>query len=219
MKQLSLLAAVLVASACHEAPTAPGTDASPSAVVHVERRGAGLVEACALSAPSIVWTFTATVSSIIPPTSPPPITPPLPSVGAVSDGASMEFCSVAPSVTGEIAPVAVSGVPLLSFDDYATISTSGDSVQVIADGSLFTLRVGNSSYPVLPVTPGTFGSLQVRSQGYTVLFALSVPPVPPPAPTDPTTKDDCKKDGWLSYGFKNQGQCVRFVETGKDSRG
>jgi len=36
--------------------------------------------------------------------------------------------------------------------------------------------------------------------------------------TDPTTKDECKKGGWESFGFRNQGQCVRFVETGKDSR-
>ena len=35
---------------------------------------------------------------------------------------------------------------------------------------------------------------------------------------NPTTKADCMKGGWESYGFKNQGQCVRYVETGKDSR-
>ncbi len=35
---------------------------------------------------------------------------------------------------------------------------------------------------------------------------------------DPQTKDDCKKGGWEQFGFKNQGQCVRFIETGKDSR-
>jgi len=34
----------------------------------------------------------------------------------------------------------------------------------------------------------------------------------------PTTKDDCKNGGWEQYGFRNQGQCVRFIETGKDSR-
>lgn len=34
----------------------------------------------------------------------------------------------------------------------------------------------------------------------------------------PTTQDECKKGGWENYGFKNQGQCVRFIETGKDSR-
>jgi hypothetical protein len=35
---------------------------------------------------------------------------------------------------------------------------------------------------------------------------------------DAQTKDDCKDGGWEAYGFKNQGQCIRFVETGKDSR-
>jgi hypothetical protein len=37
-------------------------------------------------------------------------------------------------------------------------------------------------------------------------------------PTDPIEKNECKKGGWEDFGFKNQGQCVRFVETGKDSR-
>jgi hypothetical protein len=35
---------------------------------------------------------------------------------------------------------------------------------------------------------------------------------------DPRNKDECKKGGWATFGFRNQGQCVRFVETGKDSR-
>ena len=35
---------------------------------------------------------------------------------------------------------------------------------------------------------------------------------------DPTDRDECKNGGWEASGFKNQGQCVRFVETGKDSR-
>jgi hypothetical protein len=38
------------------------------------------------------------------------------------------------------------------------------------------------------------------------------------AVNDPVTKDDCKKGGWKDFDFKNQGQCVRFVNTGKDSR-
>jgi hypothetical protein len=40
----------------------------------------------------------------------------------------------------------------------------------------------------------------------------------PPAPTDPVTSDDCKQGGWVEFGFRNQGQCVRLVETGVDSR-
>jgi hypothetical protein len=35
----------------------------------------------------------------------------------------------------------------------------------------------------------------------------------------PENKDDCKNDGYEDYGFRNQGQCIRFVNTGKDSRG
>lgn len=33
-----------------------------------------------------------------------------------------------------------------------------------------------------------------------------------------TTKDDCKKGGWSDLGFKNQGKCIQYVNTGKDSR-
>ena len=54
------------------------------------------------------------------------------------------------------------------------------------------------------------------------MVALS-PSNPEPPPTDPTVEDpsdagSCKAGGWEAFGFKNQGQCVRFVETGKDSR-
>jgi hypothetical protein len=35
---------------------------------------------------------------------------------------------------------------------------------------------------------------------------------------NPTMKEECKNGGWEQFGFENQGQCARFVETGKDSR-
>jgi hypothetical protein len=36
------------------------------------------------------------------------------------------------------------------------------------------------------------------------------------APLLPTSKDQCKKGGWMNYPqFKNQGDCVSFVENGK----
>ncbi|HEY8028181.1 MAG TPA: hypothetical protein VIE38_01600 [Gaiellaceae bacterium] len=36
-----------------------------------------------------------------------------------------------------------------------------------------------------------------------------------PIPLLPTSKDQCKKGGWQSFGvFKNQGDCVSFVATG-----
>ena len=36
--------------------------------------------------------------------------------------------------------------------------------------------------------------------------------------TDPEEKDECKDGGWVDLGFRNQGQCVRFVNTGVDTR-
>jgi len=35
---------------------------------------------------------------------------------------------------------------------------------------------------------------------------------------NPSEKNDCKKGSWAEFGFSNQGQCIRFVNTGKDSR-
>jgi hypothetical protein len=35
---------------------------------------------------------------------------------------------------------------------------------------------------------------------------------------DAGAKADCKEGGWAEFGFRNQGQCIRFVNTGKDSR-
>ncbi len=40
----------------------------------------------------------------------------------------------------------------------------------------------------------------------------------PPAPVDPVSEDECKKGGWSNFEFRNQGQCIRFIETGFDSR-
>jgi hypothetical protein len=36
--------------------------------------------------------------------------------------------------------------------------------------------------------------------------------------TNPTAKEHCMKNGWSKFKFKNQGQCIRFVQTRKDSR-
>ena len=53
------------------------------------------------------------------------------------------------------------------------------------------------------------------SRGGLVMKFIS--PEPPP-PQEPVTQDDCKKGKWADFGFRNQGQCIRFVETGFDSR-
>ncbi len=48
-------------------------------------------------------------------------------------------------------------------------------------------------------------------------------PTPPPAPSPPTpvpppvptSREQCKDGGFANFGFRNQGQCVSFVETGR----
>lgn len=34
----------------------------------------------------------------------------------------------------------------------------------------------------------------------------------------PVTEDECKNGGWEAFGFRNQGLCLQFVNTGIDSR-
>lgn len=36
--------------------------------------------------------------------------------------------------------------------------------------------------------------------------------------TSPENRDQCQDGVWEDLGFRNQGQCIRFVETGRDSR-
>lgn len=93
------------------------------------------------------------------------------------------------------------GVPTLNAYDAsgALVGTSTDATEY----AWVTLAVSGDIHQV-----GLF-----MPQGYNYLDNLRITYV-----RDPQTKDDCKDGGWVKYGFKNQGQCVRFVETGKDSR-
>ena len=34
----------------------------------------------------------------------------------------------------------------------------------------------------------------------------------------PESQEDCKNGGWEDFGFRNQGQCIAFVNTGRDTR-
>lgn len=39
-----------------------------------------------------------------------------------------------------------------------------------------------------------------------------------PLPASPASKAHCKDGGWMDFGFRNQGRCIRMVNTGRDSR-
>ena len=66
---------------------------------------------------------------------------------------------------------------------------------------------GTTHFSAVILNAYNYGS---GTQSYSTYWHAGIP--------NPTNGSDCKKDGWKIYGFKNQGQCVRFVETGKDSR-
>jgi hypothetical protein len=53
--------------------------------------------------------------------------------------------------------------------------------------------------------------------GYDDAFAVYVVPDPPPLPK-PTTEQECKKGGYKGFGFKNQGQCIAFVNRAVHNR-
>lgn len=64
--------------------------------------------------------------------------------------------------------------------------------------------VGGSAYAVGGTSAeGIVGVLEVFTPG---------PAAPPPPPTLPTSRDECKSGGWRAFAiFKNQGDCVSFV--------
>ena len=73
-------------------------------------------------------------------------------------------------------------------------------------GITFTSSTGGRLY--LGVNDNYFGD---NSGAWSATVTVTTPP---PAPT---SADDCKDGGWQNYpglGFKNQGDCVSFVQTG-----
>ena len=54
-------------------------------------------------------------------------------------------------------------------------------------------------FPFIPIRPQP-----IEAGDITVVDAQALP----------TTKDQCKDGGWRDFGFKNQGQCIKFVQHG-----
>ena len=149
-----------------------------------------------------------------------PVTGETPATVSFDDVLEGGTTSVATSPTGPPPPTGFKlGTPPIYYELFTTAVFAG-SVQVCIDysGTVFkkpeTLRlfhddgtgwadITTSNDLVASVICGTTTSLSP----FTVAEA-----------NDPETDDDCKHGGWEEYGFRNQGQCVRFAKTGKDSR-
>lgn len=100
-------------------------------------------------------------------------------------------------------------------DSYVTWSVSGLPSWLTLDpatGTLSGTPVENATYTLVVTVTSTDPSTGYQATSAPVSLSLRVS-------TDPTTVDECKKGGWQSYGFRNQGLCIAFVNTGHDSRG
>lgn len=78
----------------------------------------------------------------------------------------------------------------------------------------FALNVGDTSASDLGLS-GHLDNVVTDTDTGVITYDFDPAVVVPPTAT---MKSDCKDGGFATYGFKNQGQCIKFVETGKDSR-
>jgi hypothetical protein len=108
-----------------------------------------------------------------------------------------------------------------------TIPLAGNEAIDIRAGDRVSVAIGFFGPPFVtnPSEPGQYtlgvstssDTTPATSDPYTILPALVGGP--PPVPEGPTSKEQCKKGGYEEFGFKNQGQCVAFVERGPKNKG
>ncbi|AXV08242.1 hypothetical protein DVS28_a3569 [Euzebya pacifica] len=95
-------------------------------------------------------------------------------------------------------------------------------METISEGSVvraFALNVGDTSTNDVGLD-GHYDNVVLTADGDTTIYDFEVDEdgngVADTAP--PTDKDDCKKGGWATFdnpSFPNQGQCIKYVNTGK----
>jgi hypothetical protein len=91
-----------------------------------------------------------------------------------------------------------------------TSSASGNVPRDACDGAVAACTTARA----FAFSPTAETAVLVMSGGLVMKFLSPEPP----GPVDPETKGQCLKGGWMDFEFQNQGQCIRFIETGKDSR-
>ena len=128
-----------------------------------------------------------------------------------------------PALVGQVtdagtgAPIAGATVTLVGPGPGSETSTVTAADGTYAFGGLepgqYTVAVDADGYE-----PGSETATVSEGEVTTVDVALDAEEEPPPPPDDPQTRQDCMRGGWADYGFRNQGQCIRFVNTGMDNR-
>jgi hypothetical protein len=121
-----------------------------------------------------------------------------------------------------IGEATVQFVSTRSFASCFEYRTDGDTTQKIAEDN-YNSEVDDGLYPFVCVNNSTeletlyanqyvevrmvFGAERDERFDWTRFDVL-----------DAQARDDCMDGGWEAYGFKNQGQCIRYVNGAGDSR-
>ena len=101
------------------------------------------------------------------------------------------------------------GPPLTTLQAYAAANPNARIAAPASGGVRIVTGFGSGAWDHFVGNADAFG-IGVSGNTTTYDFELLAP--------NPSNKDQCKNGGWQMYGFRNQGQCVRFVEAGKDTR-
>ena len=89
-----------------------------------------------------------------------------------------------------------------------------DSWQILLNTTLVAEDLGEGDYMLTGEGDPVVTTVQKAGGPITDGFVM----VAAPEVAEPGARDDCRDGGYEDYGFKNQGQCIRYVNTGQDSR-
>lgn len=154
--------------------------------------------------------------------------------GVTGDTLGADLATASFSQTVDLHGAPISGTICLSADDFAELKVNGAVVGSVGSTTIAAKSIlAQSTSTCFNVTsflqPGP-NDITVNGQNGPKSFAGCDPSCKyneNPAGVvfggtltvaNPTTKEECRNGGWMPFGFKNQGQCIRFVETEKDSR-
>ena len=107
-------------------------------------------------------------------------------------------------------PLTPSGPPGTDLGTFAFGDPSEDSFRGIAFDASGNLYVASSARrSILRFPPGA------APEPFATDLSFPWDLVIVPMTANPTVKPECKEDGWQSFDFKNQGDCIQFVNSGK----
>jgi uncharacterized protein len=148
---------------------------------------------------------------------------PLPVTPDLSGGISMS------ATAGKVALVQGTAELNCGGTTACSAATEARILDLVGYGTSTTFYEGSSAVPTLSAITAALraggGCTDTNQNGADFTIETPAPrnTTTTPAPcgsstVDPVTKDDCKDEGWMQHGFRNQGLCIQYVNTGKDSR-